>query len=129
MKEILKESGEKQARYYHQHRAEQPLLKVGDMVLLQTRNIRSKRPSEKLSTKKIGPFKVGELVGDRAVRLELPRDLKLHPVFNVELLEPYVQRKWEVLKLGPVEEEVEGEPEWEVERIVTSAQGEAKMNF
>ena len=37
----------------------------------------------------IGPFKVLQMVGCNAAKLELPPGMKVHPVFNVALLKRY----------------------------------------
>ena len=66
-----------------------PEFKAGDLVMLDRRNIQTKRPMNKLDHKKIGPFKVKKTVGKRAYQLELPPQMKIHPVFHVSLLEPY----------------------------------------
>ena len=42
--------------------------------------------STKLDVKYNGPFKVKRVVGPKAIELELPKSLKIHPVFNVEKL-------------------------------------------
>ena len=45
--------------------------------------------SEKLSAKRFGPFKVVELIGRNAVRLELPDHFKIHPVVHVIHTTPF----------------------------------------
>lgn len=45
--------------------------------------------SDKLSAKRFGPFKVLELIGKNAVRLELPDHVKIHEVVNVMHTVPY----------------------------------------
>ncbi len=47
------------------------------------------RPSSKLSTKSIGPFKILGLVGKNAIRLDLPPTMKVHPVINVSHTSPF----------------------------------------
>jgi len=58
--------------------------------MLSRRNIKTTRPSDKFDYRRIGPFRVIDQVGNNAYRLELPETLsRLHPVFNISLLEPY----------------------------------------
>ena len=58
--------------------------------MLSRRNIKTTRPSDKFDYRKIGPFKVIKAIGTNAYRLDLPPSLsRLHPVFNINLLEPY----------------------------------------
>ncbi|GJP50822.1 hypothetical protein CLOM_g9981 [Closterium sp. NIES-68] len=62
--------------------------KVGDLVLLDTRNLRLPIPS-KLRPKFCGPFHVINLVTPVTVHLRLPADWRHHPAFHVSLLRPY----------------------------------------
>ncbi|GJP33107.1 hypothetical protein CLOM_g17676, partial [Closterium sp. NIES-68] len=63
--------------------------KVGDLVLLDTRNLRLPIPS-KLRPRFCGPFQVTNLVTPVTVHLRLPADWRHHPAFHVSLLRPYV---------------------------------------
>ena len=53
----------KQAVAANCHRKESSAYKIGNMVWLSTKNIKTDRPSKKLDHKMIGPYKVKELVG------------------------------------------------------------------
>jgi hypothetical protein len=46
--------------------------------------------SSKLSAKYMGRFSILETVGVNAFKLDLPADLRIHPVFHVSQLKPYV---------------------------------------
>ena len=48
--------------------------------------------SDKLSARRFGPFKVLELIGKNAVRLELPSHVKIHDVINVFHTVPYSEQ-------------------------------------
>ena len=74
--------------YYDQARLKGPTFKRGDKVYLLRKNIKTKRPSEKLDFKKIGPFEVEEVISATNYRLSLPDTMKIHPVFHISLLEP-----------------------------------------
>jgi hypothetical protein len=75
-------------KYYDRKRKEMAF-EVGDQVLLRTTNIKSQRPSKKLDRKKVGPFTVKRVINRNAYELDLPTHMKIHPVFHIELLEPY----------------------------------------
>ncbi|KAG0158308.1 hypothetical protein PDIDSM_5821 [Penicillium digitatum] len=80
-----------QARYEEQtnrHRAPARRYRPGQLVWLNARNIRTLRPQKKLDWKNLGPFKVLEAISAHAYKLELPASMKIHPVFNVSLLQP-----------------------------------------
>ncbi|KAJ1044323.1 hypothetical protein NDA10_000949 [Ustilago hordei] len=62
--------------------------KVGDMVYINQRNWKTRRPTPKLDTRFAGPYPVQERVGRRAYRITLPANLRVHDVFHVSMLEP-----------------------------------------
>jgi len=64
----------------------------------------------------MGPFRIEEIVGKSklAYRLQLPLPMKVHSVFYVSLLEPYMTNPFEgQIQEAPPLVEVEGEQEWE----------------
>ena len=77
-----------QSKQYNRRRKEL-VLKVGDEVFLNTKNIKTLRPKKKLDKKFVGPLKITEVINRNAYRLELPSHIDVHPVFHVSLLEPY----------------------------------------
>ena len=89
---------------------------VGDKVLLSTKNINLKTlGTKKLMPKYIGPYTVVAKVGASAVKLELPKDSRIHPVFHVSLLKPFKENG---TRQPPQPVLVEGEPYYMVEGIV-----------
>jgi hypothetical protein len=77
-----------QATYYDDHWQPTPTYTVGQYVFVSRRNLRSRRPSDKLDHRYIGPFRILARVGSHAYRLELPSTVRIHPVFHVSLLLP-----------------------------------------
>ena len=75
-------------KYANRGRIEGPTFKGGDRVYLLRRNIKSGKPSKKLDTVKLGPFKVRRAKGPVNYELELPKRMRIHPVFHISLLEP-----------------------------------------
>jgi hypothetical protein len=76
---------------YDANRAEPPSFEPGDLVMLLRRNLKTTRPTEKLNFRKLGPFKILKKLSSNAYKLNLPASMsRLHPVFNINLLEPYV---------------------------------------
>jgi hypothetical protein len=120
-REALERTRDNMSKYYDRKAKQQPDIKVGDLVMLNAKNIRTKRPSKKLSPRLQGPFKVLEKRGNRAFKLEISPRWKIHPIFHVSLLEPYRQSIRQGREQPPRDpEEIDGDLEWEVERIVRS---------
>jgi len=120
-KQTLQNPRQSMKEYYHRKATEHPSIEVGGLVMLNAKNIRSNRPSNKLSPKLYGPFKVLEKKGIRAYKLEISPRWNIHPVFHVSLLEPYRatnRPNREQPSRDP--EELVGDLECEVERIVKS---------
>jgi hypothetical protein len=76
------------ADQYNKKRLKGPRLQEGDKVYLLRRNIETTRPSSKLDHKKFGPFRVKRNIRDISYKLELPKTIRIHPVFHISLLEP-----------------------------------------
>ena len=77
-----------------------------------------RRRTKKLTERFIGPYKVKKIVSSNTVELELPNTIKIHLVVNVSRIYRYIEQveKQKKEQLAPVI--IEGEEEWEVERIL-----------
>jgi hypothetical protein len=109
-KEGLEKARKRMARYYDLHVKEAPAYKVGDLVMINGKNISTRRPSKKFDHKLHGPFKIVKCLSRSAVRIELPKRWRIHNVFHVSLLEPYRQATVsgrEMLNLDRILEETE----------------------
>ena len=59
------------SKYYDRKARQQPEIKVGDLVMLNAKNIRIKRPTKRLSPQLHSPFKVLEVkMGERGFKLQ-----------------------------------------------------------
>jgi len=102
---------------YNKKRKDIEPFKKGELVLLNGRNIRAKHRCKKLEDKMFGTFEILSLGSNQQYcKLELPDSWKIHPVFNIELLERY---KGTDPKKQVIEVEADGE-EWVMESIVAS---------
>ena len=61
-------------------------LEVRDKIYLSIQNLQTTRPSKKLDHKKIDPFIIITKPGPAICKLQLPKDAKIHLIFNVILL-------------------------------------------
>lgn len=81
---------EQQAKYHDKNASPPPEFKPDQLVWLIRRNIKTTRPSFKLDHHRLGPYPVIHKVHSNSYLLQLPPHLsRLHPIFNVSLLEPY----------------------------------------
>ncbi|GME32536.1 reverse transcriptase domain protein [Neofusicoccum parvum] len=111
------------SRYYDRRHQEAPELKEGDKVYLLRKNIKTKRPNNKLDFKKIGPFEIAEKLGKVNYRLKLPKTMRIHPVFHVALLEPApanatLLRQTEEMR--PENPDADENQDWVVEKVLDS---------
>jgi len=122
LKEHLTSTIRRYAETTSDRRSPIPNLQVDDYCWLDSRNIKTKRPMKKLDHKRLGPFKIIEVVSTHARRLELPPKLRaLHPVFHVSLLEPHTPNTIPNRILPPPPPvEVDENLEYEVDEILDS---------
>ncbi|KAF9800975.1 hypothetical protein IEO21_10242 [Rhodonia placenta] len=100
---------------------EAPVFALGNKVWLDARNLKLKQPNKKLSPKHLGPYAVQQKLGDLDYELVLPKSVPVHSVFHVSLLSKYTRS--DIPGREPEEPpaiEVEGDEEYEVERIKDS---------
>ncbi|KAA8619435.1 hypothetical protein SMACR_09985 [Sordaria macrospora] len=112
-------------------RTEAPVYEVGQLVMLNGKHIKTKRPSKKLDRKLHGPFKIFQVISPTAVRLTLPKSWRIHDSFHVSLLEPYRAGNQvapdpdQVLReAAPAESE-----DYEVEKILDSKDIKGKVKY
>ncbi len=120
LKQNVLEAQEKQAKWTI---GKETNFRIGELVWLSARHIHTTRPSKKLDYKRLGPYRVSEVINNRAYRLDLPPAMRIHNVFHVSLLDRYAP---------PIEGQHPSEPEptivaqeaaeseYEVERILDS---------
>src|SRR5579863_7093215 len=102
----------------------------GQKVWLEGTNLQTTHPTAKLRPKRYGPFKITEIIGSTTYRLELPPQWRIHNAFHASLLLPYQEtpehgRNFE----EPPPDLVEGQPEWEVEKILQERTRRGKKQY
>lgn len=127
MRETLLEAQKRMAKYYNRSVADkEPKFSVGDKVMVNGKNIKTKRDSKKLDHKMRGPFKVKRLIGPYAYELDIAGGIsKPHPVYHISMLEPYHNDfkfgKEIIERRVPTPPPLDmGEDIYEVEKIVSS---------
>ena len=100
---------------------------VGDKVFLKKKGMQTQAPTTRLESQLLGPFKISEKIGN-SWKLDMPENYKGSPIFHSDRLrkdhnDPLPQQE---LVPAPAEE-INGEPEWEVDEILESRlRGRAK---
>jgi hypothetical protein len=81
---------EKQKKYADSRRKDFEF-NEGDLVLLSSEHLNIQRPqnSNKLTAKRVGPFKIIRKLSPVSYTLELPPSMTVHPTFHISLLTPY----------------------------------------
>jgi len=103
---------------------EPPKYQIGDLVMRNGCNIKTRRPSQKLDHKNHGPFQVEKIVSPLAVRLTLPRKWKINNVFDLSLLEPYRTSEYRAplnsSKILREDDDIEQREEYDVDEVLGS---------
>ncbi|KAJ1596241.1 hypothetical protein NDA14_001923 [Ustilago hordei] len=117
----LDKANSRSAAQFDKHRLPSPQFQPGDRVWLSADNIRSLRPTKKLDYRRLGPFSISKVISSHAYRLQLPPSMKIHNVFHVDRLEPYVANTIpNRVQPPPPPVEIESDVEYEVEQILDS---------
>ena len=120
-KAALGKAQKEMKKYMDKKRAEVDKYKVGDLVMLSTKDLKYQmlgRQTEKLTKRFVGPYKIKKIISPNIVELQLPSIVKIHPVVNVSRIRKYVGQMEEQRKEQPTPVVIEGEEEWEVEKIL-----------
>jgi len=66
----------------------------------------------------VGPYKVKAIISSNTIELDLPSTIRIHPVVNVSQVRQYKLQVEGQKKETPQPVVIEGEEEWEVEKIM-----------
>ncbi|XP_061786544.1 uncharacterized protein [Nerophis lumbriciformis] len=118
-RQVLNKQGDRMKRAADRKRRPAPAYQPGQKVWLSAKDLRLKVPSKKLAPRFVGPFPINKLVGPAAVRLRLPRSLRVHPTFHVSQIKPAkVSTMVPATTSPPPPEMIEGGPVYKVKRLL-----------
>jgi len=128
----LRKAQEEMKKQADQHREEVKEYKVGDMVLLSTRDLKWQmigKRTDKLMERFVGPYRVKGIVSSNAIKLDLPSSVRIHSIVNVSRIRRYRDqvKGQKVMPSPPVE--IQGEMEYEVERILNKRKRYGKVEY
>lgn len=119
-KSNLRDAQARQAKYANRQRRDYTF-RVGDKVLLSSKDIAVKDLTPKLRLKYQGPWPIVKKISPVAFKLDLPATMNKHPVFHISKLQPFrdnpYPRPRDHTRPPPVDT-AEGLPAYTVEAIV-----------
>jgi len=131
-KAALEKAQGEMKKYANRRQREEEEYRIGDLVLLSTKDLKWQmkgRRLEKLTKCFIGLYKVKGIVSSNAIELELPKSIKIHPVVNISRVQLYKLQVEGQKKIPPKPVIIEGEEEFEVEKILNKRTIRGKEKF
>ena len=131
-KAVLGKAQEEMKKFTNRKQGEREEYRIEDLVLLSMKDLKWQmkgRRSEKLTEHFVGPYKVKGVVSSNAIELKLPKSIKIYSVVNVsrvQLYKPQVEGQKKI-PLKPVI--IEGEEEFEIEKILNKRTVKGKEKF
>ena len=118
-RQVLIRQGDRMKRAADHRRRPAPNYQPGQRVWLSAKNLNLKVPSKKLAPRFVGPFPISQIISPAAVRLRLPRSLRVHPTFHVSQVKPVKDSPLvPAVKPPPPPEMVEGGPVYKVKQLL-----------
>jgi len=129
---VLRKAQEEIKKQADWHRGEVEEYKVGDMVLLSTRDLKWQmvgRRTDKLTERFVGPYKVKGIIYSNTIELDLPSSVRIHPVVNVSRIRRYRDQVKGQKVMPPPPVEIQGEIEYKVEKILSKRKRYSKVEY
>ncbi|KAI3356442.1 hypothetical protein L3Q82_017664 [Scortum barcoo] len=84
----LLRSSDRYTEAANRRRSQAPTYRVGKRVWLSTQDLPLRVELKKLAPKFVGPFEIQRIINPVAIRLKLPRSMRVHPTFHVSRIKP-----------------------------------------
>ena len=118
----MKEAQERYTHYANRGKKDM-ILNIGNKVLVTTYyyvdSTTAAHPSAKLHNKFMSPYKVIKVMSPVSYMLDLPKNMKIHPVIHVSQLKCYIRNSpYSPNQAKPLPEIIDSKEEYEVEKIL-----------
>jgi len=118
--------------YTDRERGEVEEYRVDDLVLLSTKDLKyqmARRCIEKFKKCFVEPYKVKAIISSNVIELKLSSTVKIHPVVNISRVWRYKSQVEGQRKEMPQLVVIEGEKEWEVEKIMNKRKRQGRDKY
>jgi hypothetical protein len=85
--------------------------------------------NKKLKPRKLGPYKIIKKISPVSYKLDLPKEIRIHPVIHVSELEPFYEDHFGRKKEPPPPIIIDNEEEYEVEKILDKRKHYGKTQY
>ena len=103
---------------------------LGQKVWLENKNLRLPFKSKKIAPKRLGPFKITQVLSPLTYQLELPETWRIHNVFHANLLTEYTENDIHGPNPEPPPPDlIDGEEEYEIEGILNHRTRKGKIEY
>jgi len=115
LNENLNQARKKQEELTNRHCIEAPNFKLGDKAWINSLLI-IHNGNKKFKPRKLGPYKIIKKISPLSYKLDLSKNIRIHPVIHVSELEPFYEDHFGRKKEPPLPVIVDNEEEYEIEK-------------
>jgi len=132
VKAVLQKVQKDMKQYADRERGGVEEYRVGNLVLLSTKDLKYQmieRQTKKIMERFIEPYRVKAIIFSNAIELDLSSTIKIHLVVNVSRVRKYKLQVERQQKETPQLVVIEGEEEWEVEKVMNKRKVRGKDKY